>query len=158
MNGPLPPQILQKIIPQLERDYPAESCGILLASPGKQDLEVRPCRNQQDHFHKLEPHRFPRTSRNGYFMDPSDLFRIHKEMRKTGKAIRCIYHSHIDAGTYFSEEDLRAAVVEGEPAYPGVYYAIFSVHQGKAHSYAIHEWDPQSKTYNAIFRGELKDA
>ena len=41
-----------------------------------------------------------------------------------------IYHSHVDAGAYFSETDRRQALVGGEPAYPGAVYVVTSVVRG----------------------------
>jgi proteasome lid subunit RPN8/RPN11 len=44
--------------------------------------------------------------------------------------VAVIYHSHVDAGAYFSETDRRQALVGGEPAYPNAVYVVTSVVAG----------------------------
>ena len=41
-----------------------------------------------------------------------------------------IYHSHIDAGAYFSETDRRNALIDGQPAYPEATYVVVAVDGG----------------------------
>ena len=52
-----------------------------------------------------------------------------------------IYHSHIDAGAYFSETDRRQAVVGGQPAYPAAVYVVTSVVAGRVEAMAAFRWD-----------------
>ena len=44
--------------------------------------------------------------------------------------MRVIYHSHVDVGDYFSAEDKRAALFEGEPLYPVAYLVIDAMKNG----------------------------
>lgn len=139
----IPPQFLQAIIRKAEREYPSESCGMILG-PRKIKGELstlRPCRNVQDAYHAQDPKNFPRPARIAYFIEPKELLTIQKEARAKDEEIRVIYHSHVDAGAYFSEEDLRVALPEGEPAYPGVDYLVVSVMKGKAAGCNLFRWD-----------------
>lgn len=141
--------LLKKIREQAETNYPRETCGILLGpkgEPGKVTA-LYPCRNLQDEFHAADPVNFPRTAGTAYFMDPSDLLRIQKEAREKQCEMRVIYHSHVNAGAYFSEEDQCIALSEGEPVYPGVAYLVVSVMKGRAGEAALFQWDPQTKTF-----------
>ena len=145
----IPSESLEKIRIQSERDYPHETCGILVgprSAPG-QVTALYPCRNVQDVYHAEDPVNFPRDSRTAYFIDPRDLFRIQKETRHKGWEIRVIYHSHVDAGAYFSEEDERIALSEGKPAYPGVSYLVVSVKEGRAEEASLFEWNEEQKRF-----------
>ena len=145
-NFPIPSEILKTIFEQAEREYPCECCGMILGS-GDNVPKVRPCRNVQDEYHVRDPENFPRTAGTAYFMDPKELLAIQKETRAARLEIRVIYHSHIDAGAYFSEEDKRIACPEGEPAYPGVEYLVVSVQKGKIAAANLFRWDPAKKDY-----------
>ncbi len=145
----LPPEHLKIILAQAEKDYPNETCGILIGPKNdkKKVTEIFPCRNVQDEYHSQDPASFPRTARTAYFIDPRDLLRIQKIAREKACEMRVIYHSHADAGAYFSEEDQRIALSEGKPAYPGVFYPVVSVIKGKAKDMAVFEWDEKTKTF-----------
>ena len=145
----IPSEILRKIKLQAEKDYPHETCGILVGPKNEKGkvTGIYPCRNVQDEYHTQDPVNFPRTARTAYFIEPRDLLRIQRENREKGFEMRVIYHSHVDAGAYFSEEDQRIALSEGRPAYPGVCYLVVSVRDGKAGDMALFDWDDGTKTF-----------
>ena len=149
MSVSIPPEVLEKIRSQAERDYPGETCGILIGRKTRPEEVngVYPCRNVQDEYHAQDPAGFPRTSRTAYFIDPRDLLKIQKEARQRGCEFRVIYHSHVDAGAYFSEEDERTALSEGRPAYPGVSYLVVSVKGGRAGEMSLFSWDENRKAF-----------
>ena len=152
MSVEIPPAYLEKIRRQAEQDYPKETCGILIG-PRNRQREVSgiyPCRNVQDEYHAKDPVSFPRDSRTAYFIDPRDLLRIQKEAREKGCEIRVIYHSHVEAGAYFSEEDQRTALSEGQPAYPGVSYLVVSVQGGKVGETSLFAWDENQRVFSKI--------
>ena len=145
----IPREFLETIKSRAETDYPNETCGILVGpktNPGVLS-GIFPCRNLQDEYHARDPVNFPRTARAAYFIDPQDLLRIQRESRPKGEEMRVIYHSHTDAGAYFSEEDTRIALSEGGPAYPGVSYAVVSVVQGKAGEALLFQWDAGKRAF-----------
>ena len=145
----IPSEFLQRIFIQAEKDYPNETCGIPTGpKTEKQKLtRIYPCRNLQDEYHLQDPISFPRTARTAYFIDPRDLLRIQKEAREKNCEMRVIYHSHVDAGAYFSEEDERIALSEGRPAYPGVSYVVVSVKEGKTKEAALFDWDEKGRSF-----------
>ena len=153
MSLTIPPEFIKRIRLQAEKDYPSETCGILIGPQGKRELVtgIYPCRNVQDEYHAQDPVSFPRDSRTAYFIDPRDLLKIQKQARRTGDEIRLIYHSHVDAGAYLSEEDERVALAEGEPVYPGVSYLVISVSGGKGGEIALFDWDEKAKRFSKVF-------
>lgn len=145
----IPDEFLRQIRSQSEKDYPRETCGIL-TGPKKAPAKITgifPCRNVQDEYHARDSQNFPRTSATAYFIDPRDLLRVEREARQNECEMRAIYHSHVNAGAYFSEEDQRMALSEGEPAYPGVAYLVVSVKESRAGEAALFCWDPQTRVF-----------
>jgi proteasome lid subunit RPN8/RPN11 len=90
--------------------------------------------------------RYPRDARTAYYIDPKDLLRI-GDLERQGFDVAVIYHSHVDAGAYFSETDRRQAVVGGEPAYPGAVYVVTSVVRGVVDAVAAFRWDPDCRDF-----------
>ncbi len=135
------PEELAQIRAQAEAEYPAECCGVLLLRSGaRTDRLLLPCRNIQDELHAKDPVRHPRDSRTAYFIDPKDLLAIGRREGQ-GYGVAVIYHSHIDAGAYFSATDKRNALINGEPAYPEAIYVVLSVVDGQVVDTGAFVWD-----------------
>ncbi len=110
---------------QAAEEYPHESCGVILARGAERKL-LR-CRNAQNELHARDP-------------QPKDLLRI-GDLEREGFGVAVIYHSHVDAGAYFSETDRRQALVGGEPAYPTAVYVVTSVLAGRVDAMAAFRWN-----------------
>jgi proteasome lid subunit RPN8/RPN11 len=134
---------LEAIQRHARADYPSEACGVLLVRSGASGdaLERRllPCRNIQDELHAKDPDRFPRTSRTAYYIAHADLLEIGRREGE-GFEVRVIYHSHVDAGAYFSETDRRNALVDGSPAYPQATYVVVAVADGRVAETRAHRF------------------
>ncbi len=145
----LPDAWLKQMTDHAEREYPRECCGVILGSQKNPDQLIRliPCQNSADELHAQDPATFRRTASQAYWINPKDLFNIHKMMCETGTCLRVIYHSHIDHPSQFSLEDARIALFEGAPVYPGVCYAVFSVQKGKGVDLSWYDWDELKKSY-----------
>jgi proteasome lid subunit RPN8/RPN11 len=138
MASLLTPGEREAIRSQAAEEYPFESCGVILARGGERRL-LR-CRNAQNELHARDPQRYPRDARTAYYIDPKDLLRI-GDLEREGFAVAIIYHSHVDAGAYFSETDRRQALVVDEPAYPTAVYVVTSVVGGRVDALAAFRWD-----------------
>ena len=138
------PAELQAIRAHAVQDYPSESCGVVLVREGERRL-LR-CRNAQNDLHAKDPARYPRDARTAYYIDPRDLLRI-GDLERQGFAVAVIYHSHVDAGAYFSETDRRQALVVGEPAYPDATYLVTSVVEGRAEASAAFRWSAAQRDF-----------
>lgn len=127
---------------QAEAEYPHECCGVILvkAGPGGERL-LFPCRNIQNELHARDPARHPRDAGTAYFIAPEDLLKIGR-LESGGLQVWTIYHSHIDAGAYFSETDKRHAAPGGEPLYPDAIYLVVSVVDRKVGEARAFGWDP----------------
>jgi proteasome lid subunit RPN8/RPN11 len=126
------------------REYPRESCGVILTRGAERRLMA--CRNVQDELHARDPERHPRDARTAYYIDPVDLLGIGR-LEANGFVVSVIYHSHVDAGAYFSDTDKRNALMADEPAYPGVTYFVTAVMQGALQTTAAFRWDASRRDF-----------
>ncbi|MGH7264010.1 MAG: Mov34/MPN/PAD-1 family protein [Candidatus Rokuibacteriota bacterium] len=132
---------------QAEGEYPAECCGVVLVhADGARARRLHPCRNIQDALHAKDPERFPRDSRTAYYMAHEDLLEISRREME-GYGVHVIYHSHVDAGAYFSETDRRNALIDGQPAYPGATYVVVSVVGARAGDARAFGWAPTASDF-----------
>ena len=140
--------VWKKIHEHARRDYPAECCGIV-AEGTDGACRVHPCENIQDRLHARNPKEHPRTSKNAYRMDDLEVQRIFSETEGAGGRVVAFYHSHIDCGAYFSEEDRQAAMFMEQPAFPDVVYLVVSIVGGAVRDAAGFAWDEETKTFAA---------
>lgn len=132
---------------QAAGEYPAECCGVVLVrdgAPGSRRL--MPCRNIQDELHARDPGRHPRGARTAYYIAHEDLLEIGR-CEAEGYRVHVIYHSHVDAGAYFSETDRRNALIDGEPAYPETTYVVVDVRAGRAGEGRAFRWDTAHRDF-----------
>ncbi len=86
--------------------YPGECCGLLFARHGGDvATQVLPMENLQDKLHALDPVEHPRTSRNGFQLNAKKMQDAVRAAEAAGGHLLAIFHSHIDCGAYFSQED-----------------------------------------------------
>jgi proteasome lid subunit RPN8/RPN11 len=104
--------------------YPEEACGLLFGPRGEPRCDgIRVCENQQNRLHELDPETYPRDARTAYNLPPRDVLFLQRSLDGE-RPVKVIYHSHVEVGAYFSEEDRRAATFEGELVYPVDYLVI----------------------------------
>lgn len=123
------PATLAACYADARRCYPEEACGFLLG-PTDTALcdQAHPCQNQQNRMHGLDPERFPRDATTAYCLGLKDL-RLLEDSAPSARPVKIIYHSHVDRGAYFSDEDHRAALFfDGTPTY-AVDYLVISCHK-----------------------------
>jgi glutamate-1-semialdehyde 2,1-aminomutase len=137
---------------QAVAEYPNECCGVILTRGVERRLIA--CRNVQDQMHARDPITFPRTARNAYYMDPLDALKLNRLVDE-GFEFSVIYHSHPNAGAYFSETDRAQALIRGEPAYPGTVYVVVSVLGHAVKSLAAYRFSPRSAAFERVDAGDL---
>jgi glutamate-1-semialdehyde 2,1-aminomutase len=137
---------------QAVAEYPNECCGVILTRGAERRIVA--CRNVQDQMHARDPVTFPRTARNAYYMDPIDALRLNRLVDE-GFDFAVIYHSHPNAGAYFSETDRAQALIRGEPAYPGAAYVVVSVIGREVKSVAAFRFNQASGAFERVDAGDL---
>jgi [CysO sulfur-carrier protein]-S-L-cysteine hydrolase len=143
----LTPDELAAIEAQAVEEYPRETCGVILARESERTL-MR-CRNDQDELHARDPHRYPRDARTAYHIADADRLAMLR-LEDQGFVPVVIYHSHVDAGAYFSETDARQAMLQGEPMYPETTYVVVSVLNGEVDAVAGFRWDGARKSFAPV--------
>ncbi|HZH75258.1 MAG TPA: M67 family metallopeptidase [Archangium sp.] len=138
---PALPEDLSEILLHLESCYPQEGCGVLLRAGAEGPWRVRPLRNVQDALHASDPVRHPRTSRTAYSFDPREWLAVLTEADVRGEHVACVFHSHVDTGATFSDEDRRQAAPQGQILIPGAAYLVISVHSECVSDVRIFWWD-----------------
>ena len=147
----IPQPLLDAIYAHARETYPDECCGFLMAPQGGPAIdEVRPCVNEQNRYHALDPERFPRTAREAYYLGGKDL-RFLLESVSGERPVKIIYHSHPDVGAYFSAEDTRAALGRepddsAEPLYP-VDHIVIDAQADHVAEAKLFRWDGQQRTF-----------
>jgi len=135
---------------QAEAQYPAECCGVIFVKDGaRAERRLFPCRNIQDEKNAENPVSYPRRARAAYLMHPQDTLHIYRA-QDSGEDVHVIYHSHIDAGAYFSETDKRNALPGGVPAFPETTYVVVSVVDGRMRDVQAFRWAADVREFVAV--------
>ncbi len=111
--------------------YPSECCGFVFgpaSEPAALDASVRET-NEADKYHALDPETFPRTSRMYFKINELRAMRTLDAAAAEGRPLKVIYHSHCDAGAYFSEED-AATFAQGQLLMWPCAFIVVSVKDG----------------------------
>ena len=112
--------------------YPSECCGFV-SGPAEQPLHLdayQRAENEADKFHKLDPETFPRTSRTYFKINELRAAKAFDAGEKDGRPIKVIFHSHCDAGAYFSAEDAATFASDNVLMWPCAFIVV-SVQEGR---------------------------
>lgn len=129
------------------QEYPEECCGIVTGDRNKQTVHA--CKNIQNRLHAKDPERYPRDARTAYYIEREKADKIISYAVKSGREVVAFYHSHTDHEAYFSEEDVAAQTVFGEPEFPDALHVVVSVRRGKVHDLKCFRWDRYKKMFIA---------
>ena len=119
-------ELLEQIEALAVEAYPSECCG-LLAGPVEDAPrvdELMPEQNEADRYHALDPERFPRTSRTYFKINELRAARAFDSGATAGRPIKVIYHSHCDAGAYFSDEDAATFLHDDVLMWPAAFLVV----------------------------------
>jgi proteasome lid subunit RPN8/RPN11 len=142
---------LAAVAEHAEREFPREACGVIAGRAGGSRLErVCPLRNVQDRYHARDPARYPRTAHDGFRLDELERLRLLERFDVEGLVERVLYHSHCDAGAYFSPEDRAMAVIDGLEILPGVVHLVVAVREGRAVDAAAFAYDAAARRFEEV--------
>ena len=134
----MPRAVLDEIEAHAREGYPSESCGFVsgpASDPGLADVATREV-NDADKYHRLDPETFPRTSREYFKINELRAARAFDAGEASGQPIKVIYHSHCDAGAYFSAEDAATFAQAGQLMWPCAFLVV-SVVDGAIAEHAL---------------------
>jgi len=134
IRGPLriDAAVLQAIEAHAKEQYPSECCGFALGPAGDAacvDASTR-LENEADKYHRLDPETFPRTSKTYFKINELKASRAMDAAEAEGRPVKVVYHSHCDAGAYFSDEDTATFSQAGTLMWPCAFLVV-SVRDGE---------------------------
>lgn len=144
--------VIEEIGLHAQEAYPAEACGVLVREgDGLRSIRFE---NIQDKLHAIDPERFPRTSKTAYNMNTLKLHKLWEN-----KTLEVIYHSHVEFGAYFSDEDHAGALTPdtGEPVFPGVDYLVLSLMEQKPAAVGLFRFSKESGRYDSVDGVDLSE-
>jgi adenylyltransferase/sulfurtransferase len=149
----LRPSAWEAMVAHARAAYPEECCGLLVGPPHRAGVLTRaaPCRNLQNLYHQRFPEDYPRDARTAYLLDFRDLERTEEEAVARGERVAGIFHSHVDVGAYFSDEDRRVALLGGEePTFPDFVHIVIDARAGDVRGARAYRWDPAARDFGEV--------
>jgi len=140
--------IIEKIYAHAVEEYPYECCGIVTGANDRQTVNV--CTNIQNRLHSEDPAGYPRDARTAYFIERREFNSIVASAKEKGEDIIALYHSHPEHEAYFSEDDVAAQTVFGEPEFPDSLHVVVSVMDRKIHDIKCLKWDRGLQQFVAV--------
>jgi len=140
-----------------------EACGYLrgpAAEPLRCDEPVRMI-NVANKLHAIDPEVYFRTGRTFFSFNEKKFDDAVTASSKEGKPVKVLYHSHLDAGAYFSPTDAAVMsmgeppAVEGGPITMGtgpnwpLAFLVISVREGKIAEHRLFYWDNEARDFVA---------
>lgn len=145
--------VLARVDEEARRAYTSdeESCGLLVGpanDPRRLDGVV-PMVNRANLLHRLDPEQYPRTGRTYFDIDSMKFENAIRRGEAEGRPVKVLYHSHLDAGAYFSATDAEVAKMgRGEPPWH-LAYLVTSVRGGEVDERRLFVWDPVTQDFVA---------
>jgi adenylyltransferase/sulfurtransferase len=141
VNVSLPPatlsaRLLNALTRHARETHPEECCGLLVGrAPGWLE-KLHRCRNDMTRLHRQDRTKYPRDGREAFHMNEVDYLEVMTAAEAAGQVVTAVYHSHTDAGAYFSDMDREFASQPGFP-FPEAQHIVVSVLDGQAREAAI---------------------
>jgi len=150
-NLVIPRGVLEAVQDEARRAYARdeESCGFLVgpAADAPAIDGLVPMVNRANALHRLDPEAYPRTGRTYFDIDSMKFEAAIRRGEVEGRPVKVLYHSHLDAGAYFSATDAEVAKMgQGEPPWD-LAYLVTSVRGGQVDDQKLFVWDPRSGTF-----------
>jgi proteasome lid subunit RPN8/RPN11 len=127
-----------------------EACGYLEGPAGDPRLcdEAVELENLANKYHAVDPEAHPRTGREYFKVNSLEFERAIEQGRAAARPVKVFFHSHLDCGAYFSEEDAASMTLDGsrEPAYD-LAYLVTAVDEGRVTAHKLFVWDPTSRSF-----------
>ena len=146
----VPARVLAELHEHARETHPEECCGLVLGKRiGALERVVR-CRNEITRLHRHAPEQYPRDGSQAFHMNETDVLLAQKYADAEGLIVTGVYHSHADAGPYFSTLDQEFALQPGFP-FPAARHVVVSVLEGMVKEVAAFARDESA----AGFSGRL---
>jgi proteasome lid subunit RPN8/RPN11 len=127
-----------------------EACGYL-AGPISDPLfcdEAVELENLANKYHQVDPEGHPRTGHDYFKINGLKFEKSIANARAEERAVKVFFHSHLDCGSYFSEEDAASMTMGGEagPTFQ-LAYLVTAVDQGEVTAHRLFIWEDVSRSF-----------
>jgi proteasome lid subunit RPN8/RPN11 len=149
-------RISRSVLEEIERAGVAaygrdeEACGYV-TGPADEPLLASTAfelENLANKYHTVDPEGHPRTGREYFKINSLKFERAIAKGQQSGRPVKIFFHSHLDCGAYFSQEDAASMTLGGksEPTYD-LAYLVTAVDQGKVTDHKLFVWDAKSRSF-----------
>jgi [CysO sulfur-carrier protein]-S-L-cysteine hydrolase len=132
---------------------PAEGEGALVCD------EAVTMTNVANKLHAIDPERYFRTARTFFSFNEKKFDDAIRASASAGRPVKVLYHSHLDAGAYFSPTDAAVMSMGEPPAHEGgaitmgpgpawpLAFLVTSVRSGKIDAHKLFVWDGEARAF-----------
>lgn len=129
-------RVLNALCEHARETHPEECCGLLVGQAAGAFEWASRCRNEMTRLHRRDPETHPRDGTQAFHMNEADMLRTLEEAEAKGQLVTGVYHSHTNAGSYFSEMDQDFVTRAGFP-FPDAQHVVISVLDGMVRESAV---------------------
>jgi proteasome lid subunit RPN8/RPN11 len=127
-----------------------EACGYL-EGPTEDELLVDRAielENLANKYHEVDPEGHPRTGREYFKINALKFERAIESGRTENRPVKVFFHSHLDCGAYFSDEDAASMTMggRGEPSHD-LAYLVTAVDRGEVTAHRLFVWDAAGRSF-----------
>ena len=139
-----------------------EACGYLTGPAGDTLCDyVQQMENVANKLHARDPETYFRTGRTFFAFNEKRFADAMERAVNAGRPVKVLYHSHIDAGAYFSPTDAAVMSMGEPPAFEGgpavmgpgpawpLAFLVTSVTDGLLAGHGLFVWDEASRSFVA---------
>jgi proteasome lid subunit RPN8/RPN11 len=126
--------------------HPDECCGLVTGTRDEPYRSIHRCTNVMTKMHLNDPEAFPRDASQAYYMNEIEYMKLEEEAERSGEFVSAIYHSHVGAGAYLSEDDLKFAEHVLFP-FPDAAQIVLGVSEEGVQAKAIFLSNPETGTF-----------
>jgi proteasome lid subunit RPN8/RPN11 len=127
-----------------------EACGYLEGPVSDALLVDRAVEldNLANKYHAVDPEGHPRTGREYFKINTLEFDRAIAAARAGGRAAKVFFHSHLDCGSYFSQEDAASMTMGGggSPIYE-LSYLVTAVDLGLVTAHRLFVWREETRSF-----------
>jgi len=135
----VPGRVLHEVYAHALEAYPEECCGLLTGDDLVRFRATHRCRNEMTRLNQTDPLNFPRDGSRAFHMNEADYLAVMKKAEAEGLRVTAVYHSHVDAGAYFSPLDQEFASQPLFP-FPEAHHLVVSVVEQKVRGAGAFRW------------------
>lgn len=127
-----------------------EACGYLTGPLSDSALcdEAVELENLANKYHKVDPEGHPRTGHDYFKINGLKFEKAIDSATSSNRAVKVFFHSHLDCGSYFSEEDAASMTMGGvgDPTYQ-LAYLVTAVDKGQVTQHRLFIWEAGSRSF-----------